>query len=110
MPPKFHHENIFCWAYEERFVDGWDTCHCYKCSSARYHEEIRLEKIEEANRPYVKRPLSPSEKENRAVRTTKWIKKVKKLESKKTSEDVNSGKQPTLLDFFNSKKKQKTKM
>jgi hypothetical protein len=107
MAPKFHHENIFCWAVEDRFVEGWDVCNCYKCSSERYQEELQREKEEEADRPFVKRPLSPTEKENKAGRTQRWIKKVKKLEAKKTSDDVNSGKQPTLFDFYNPKKKRK---
>jgi hypothetical protein len=105
MAPKFHHEHIHCWAVEDHFVDGTDICNCYSCSVERYEEEIKREKKEEANRPFAKRPLSPSEKENKSDRTTKWIKKKKKLEAKKTSDDVNSGKQPTLLDFYNSKKK-----
>jgi hypothetical protein len=108
MPPKFHYDPIFCWAVEDRFVDGIDICNCYKCSVERYKEEIKQEKEDKVNRPFTKRPLSPTEKENKDIRTTKWIKKKKKLADKKTSDDVNSGKQPTLFDCYNSRKKKKT--
>jgi hypothetical protein len=101
--PKMEYENIFCWKFEDRFVDDIDTCNCYyRCSLVRYKEEVKREKKEEADRPFAKRPLSPTEKERKAVRTTKFIKKKKKSEAKKTSDDVDSGKQPTLFDFYNS--------
>jgi hypothetical protein len=58
---------------------------------------MQREKEEKANRP-----LPQTEKENRAEWTTKVITKKRKLEAKKTADDVDSGKQPTLFAFYNS--------
>jgi hypothetical protein len=61
---------------------------------------MQREQEEKANRP-----LPQTEKENRAEWTTKMITKKRKLEAKKTVDDVDSGKQPTLFAFYNSNRR-----